>query len=204
MDFMLTAQHYITAHIDVAPWLIFGLLLLAGFNLPVSEDALLFLSAFLSLKHPDMLWPLFIGVFAGAYFSDLICYWVGRTLGPKLFQTTLFKRFVSLETMDKVKSFYARYGTYTLFFGRFIPFGVRNTLFLTAGLGKMPFTRFCLADGAACTLSVSLYFYLYYTFGALMTAWMAKSNVVIFSIAVLVVAVIVGKKYLKRRQQDPS
>ena len=66
-----------------AHYIIFSLLLLAGFNIPVSEDGMLFISALIATKFPQNFYPLFFGVFLGAYFSDLICYGVGRKLGQR-------------------------------------------------------------------------------------------------------------------------
>ena len=77
---------FIQGHAHSAPWLIFGLLLLTGFNIPVSEDGMIFISALLAVKNPELKYQLFFGVFGGAYFSDLICYWLGRILGPKFFK----------------------------------------------------------------------------------------------------------------------
>ena len=50
-DLILYAQQ----NADIAPWLIFGLLLLAGLNIPVSEDGMLFVSALLATQRPDLL-----------------------------------------------------------------------------------------------------------------------------------------------------
>ena len=77
---------------------------------------------------------LFIGVFAGAYLSDLICYWLGRILGPKLWNIRFFAKMVHKDKVAQISKFYDKYGPLTLVFGRFIPFGVRNGLFLTSGL----------------------------------------------------------------------
>lgn len=157
---------YVQQHVQYAPYIIFGLLLLAGFNLPVSEDIMLFTSAILAAKNPEYAGMLFTGVFLGAYFSDLICYaFMGRYLGPKIFQIKMFSSMVSQEKIDKVNSFYSKYGVVTLILGRFIPFGVRNALFFTAGLGKMNAVKFALSDLLACTISCVTFFYLYYTFG---------------------------------------
>ena len=64
---------------------------------------------------------------------------------------------------------------------RFIPFGVRNGLFLTAGLTKMNFIKFALADLAACTISCTLFFNLYYKFGESVIEYVKKGNIVLFS-----------------------
>ena len=175
-------------NIHNAPYIIFGLLLLAGLNIPVSEDGMLFISGYLASHYPEQLTPLFIGVYLGAYFSDLICYWLGRLLGPKLFEIPFFAKMVSKEKIDKIHAYYEHYGIITLIIGRFIPFGVRNALFLTAGLGKMNFLKFALADLLACTISTSVFFTLYYHFGRSVIEYIKDANIIIFAI----VAVAIG------------
>jgi len=187
----------IQANIEFAPWIIFGMLLLAGFNIPVSEDGMIFISAVLASTHPGTRLSFFLGVYAGAYFSDLICYWLGRLLGPKLFKIRLFANMASPEKIEKVSAYFERYGILTLIIGRFIPFGVRNAMFLTAGLSKMDFVKFALADLLACTISVATYFYLYYQYGEAVIDSIKEANIVIFVIALLAAA----GYWVYRRQQ---
>ena len=112
-----------------AHFIIFGLLLLAGFNIPVSEDGMLFISALIATKFPENFYLLFFGVYLGAYFSDLICYGLGRQLRPKIWNIKFFAKMVSPEKVDQLGGFYKKYGVFTLLIGRFIPFGVRNGFF---------------------------------------------------------------------------
>ncbi len=191
---------FIQANIHYAPLIIFGALLLAGFNIPVSEDAMLFISAILASKHPEMLPSLFAGVYLGAYFSDLICYWLGRILGPKLFKIRFFAKMVAPETVERIHTFYEKYGIITLILGRFIPFGVRNGLFLTAGLGKMSFLKFSLSDLLACTISTITFFTLYYHYGNAVIESIKEANEIVFVVALLVVVVLV----LKRKKNAES
>lgn len=193
---------FVQTNVHLAPWAIFGLLLLAGFNIPVSEDGMLFISALLASQHPDQMVPLFIGVFAGAYFSDLICFSLGRFLGPKLFKIRMFKNMVKPEMIDRLHGFYEKYGVVTLILGRFIPFGVRNGLFLTAGLGGMNPIKFSLSDLLACTISSVTFFTIYYNFGQTAIEYVKKGNAVIFGLAaVVVIVIVVLKKRAKKNTQ---
>ncbi len=191
---------FIQQNVEYAPFIVFGLLLLAGFNIPVSEDAMIFISALLAAKNPSYIIPLFFGVYLGAYFSDLICYWLGRTLGPRIFQIKFFARLIDREKIDKVTAYYEKYGATTLVLGRFIPFGVRNALFLTAGLGKMNFAKFALFDFIACTISVSLLFTLVYNFGEIVMDYVKRGNMVIFAIAAVAVVALLIRKRIKDKQ----
>jgi membrane protein DedA with SNARE-associated domain len=188
----------IQANIEFAPWIIFGVLLLAGFNIPVSEDGMIFISAILASSHPGTRLSFFLSVYAGAYFSDLICYWLGRLLGPKLFKIRIFANMASPKKIEKVSYYFERYGVLTLIIGRFIPFGVRNAMFLTAGLSKMDFMKFALADLLACTISVATYFYLYYQYGEAVIDSIKEANIIIFAIAILAV---VGYFIYRRSQK---
>ena len=180
-----------------AHFIIFGLLLLAGFNIPVSEDGMLFVAALLASKFPENYYQLFFGVFLGAYFSDLICYTLGRHLGPKIWNIKFFAKMVSREKVDQMSSFYEKYGILTLILGRFIPFGVRNGLFLTAGLSKMNFLKFALSDLLACTISCVLFFNLYYKFGETVIEYVKKGNVILFGVFIIGIAIIYFKKKRK-------
>jgi membrane protein DedA with SNARE-associated domain len=192
---MEMALEFIQSQIAYAPFIILGLLILAGFNLPVSEDLMLFTSAILAAKNPEMKYTFFICVFLGCYLSDLICYYLfGRILGQKIFTLPFTKKFVDQKKLDQVTHFYNKYGILTLMLGRFIPFGVRNALFISAGLGKMPPLKFALSDLVACSISSIFFFCLYYTFGESVIEIVKKGNIVLFSVAILAVLGIYVKK----------
>jgi len=174
---------FIQNNIEIAPYIILGLLLLAGLNLPVSEDLMIFTGAILSAKNPEMLYTFFTCIFIGAYLSDLMCYWIGRVLGQKIWEINFFKKMASEKRVEKLSSFYKQYGAITLVVGRFIPFGVRNGLFLTAGMGKMNFLKFSFYDFLACVTSNITFFYLYYNFGESVVDYIKRGNIIIFGVA---------------------
>ena len=180
-----------------APWVIFGLLLLAGFNIPVSEDGMIFVSAIMAAQLPDIWWHFFLAVYLGAFFSDIICFSLGRYLGPQMLKIKWFAGMMSPERMKKIQGFYEKYGIFTLVFGRFIPFGVRNALFLTAGFGKMNFAKFLFSDGIACTISTTAFFYLYYHFGKAVMDDIALFGQIVAGVAVVAVIVIIISKRKK-------
>ncbi len=158
--------HFIFEHAQYAHWIVFGALMLAGLNVPISEDLMIIFSAVLAATVvPENTYKLFLAVFLGCYISDWVCYWIGRHFGPKLWNIHWFARTFDRKRIDQIHAYYARYGFLTLLVGRFIPFGVRNGLFLTAGLGRMPFPKFLLSDGIACILSNTVLFTLAYTVG---------------------------------------
>lgn len=183
---METLIAFIQAHIEYAHFIIFGALLLAGLNIPVSEDGMLFISGVLSRQYPEQMPYLFAAVYLGAYGSDLICYGLGRFVGPKILHIRFFAKMVPPKRVEKIHAYYESHGIATLILGRFIPFGVRNGLFLCAGLGKMSFVKFALADLLACTISTITFFFLYYHFGKSVVKYVMQANAAVFVVAAIV------------------
>jgi membrane-associated protein len=199
---MDTIIQFIFEHAQHAHWIVFGALMLAGLNIPISEDVMIILSAVLAATVvPENTTKLFLGVFLGCYFSDWVCYGIGRHFGPKLWQIKWFAKTFDQKKIDQVHQYYAKYGFLTLLIGRFIPFGVRNGLFLTAGLGKMPFGKFIASDGIACLLSNSVLFALAYTVGKNYEAMLeAIKTFNIFLFTAFVVAIIAFIWYKRKKK----
>ncbi len=157
---------WITEHAQHAHWFIFIAILLAGFNIPISADVLIVGAAVLAATLiPQHTWHLYLAIFLGCYFSAWIAYWCGRLVGSRLSRFGWFQRFFPAERIEKIQKFYNRHGLWTLILGRFIPFGVRNCIFMSSGISKVPFFRFALQDLPACLIWTSLSFYLFYSLG---------------------------------------
>jgi membrane-associated protein len=199
---MDTLFQFISEHAAYAHWLIFGALMLAGLNVPISEDLMIILSAVLAATVvPENVYKLFIAVFLGCYISDWVCYWIGRHFGPKLWNIKWFAKTFKQEKIEQVQTYYTKYGFLTLLVGRFIPFGIRNVLFLTAGLGKMHFGKFLLSDGIACILSNTILFSLTYmvgkNYGPLLES-LQKFNIFLFGAFVVALISVIWYKFRKK------
>jgi membrane protein DedA with SNARE-associated domain len=195
---------FIEANVAYGPYVVFGLLLLAGLCLPVSEDVMMFISATLAYNYPDYFFPYLIAIFSGAYISDLMAFTIGCIAGKKLWNIKFIAKTIPYEKVELVEDYYKKYGIITLILGRFIPFGVRNALFIAAGIGRMNPIRFALSDLLACTISTSIYFPLYYFFGQKMVDIVRKSNIVIFSVAIVVVLFFVFKHKKNKRKETTT
>ena len=187
-------------HIEYAPFIICGALLFAGLGFPISEDAMLFISGILAFDNPEQLVPLFVGVYMGAYLSDLIAYTMGRKFGPKLWKVKALARVFSPRKVERVTGFYQKYGVTTLIVGRFIPFGVRNALFFTAGMIKMKIIKFALADLIACTISTVFFFTLYYKLGEAVIIYVKRGNLLVFGLAGIAVLCYIVIYYWRKKK----
>lgn len=156
---------YICENADSAYWIIFALLMLAGLNIPISEDILLLTGgALASTCVPEHALKLYIWIYLGCWLSAWEAYWIGRLLGPKLYQIRLFHHIINPSRVERLHYYYEKFGVFTFIVGRFVPGGVRNALFISSGLGKMPFLTFILRDGLACLISSLTIFSLGYKF----------------------------------------
>jgi membrane protein DedA with SNARE-associated domain len=190
---------FIQDHAQYAHWAIFFFLMLAGLNFPISEDLLIISAGVLaSTLVPENTFKLFMGAFLGAYLSDWVVYWLGRKWGTWLWRIKWFAKIFHPKKLQQIEQYYKNYGILTLIIGRFIPFGIRNCLFVTAGMGKMPFWKFLIADGIACLASNAALFTLA-NFCGKNSAYLVKYvNIVIFSLFFIALIAFIWYKRIKR------
>jgi len=204
---METLLQWLSLHADNAHFIIFGLLVLTGFSLPISEELMLIATGVLaSSVIPDNTIHLFLAGLLGCYFSDCVAYWLGRRMGVKLYNVKWLPFSLTEKRVAKMKWFYDNYGFLTLFVGRFIPFGVRNCIFMTAGIGKMHFGKFAASDAVGCLFFSTLIFALAYSFGKnyeIVSQVMHQSNLIIFALF-LVGAIGVGMYFAFRKKTAPA
>jgi len=197
----------IQLHADHAHWLIFFGALLAGLNIPVSIDLLMILGATLAATViPSHLPHLFLAIFLGCLLSAWISYWFGRLLLPHLAKWPFFAKLVQGKRMARVKNFYEKRGFLALLFGRFVPFGVRNLLFMSKGLSKTSFFKFALRDSFACFFWSLSCFSLYYTLGKnfdrLVHGVKLANILIFFAFGVTVIGIIWYKKRKNTKEEN--
>ncbi|ADI39031.1 putative membrane protein [Waddlia chondrophila 2032/99] len=157
---------FATEHAEAAHWFFALLILLGGLNVPISEDVVMISAgALASTLSPEIAAYQYSALFFVCWFASWETYWIGRLLGPRLYDIRWFSRILTPKKIEKLHHYYERFGIWTFIIGRFIPGGVRNGLFMTAGLGRMPFKKFITRDLPACFLSTLFLFALGYFFG---------------------------------------
>lgn len=186
--------NFVCLNAENAPWIMFLLLLLAGFNIPISEDAMLIIGGAIAstcLKHHPF--EMYLWLYFGCWISAWEAYWIGRLLGPKLYQIAWFRRFIFPGRIQRMRHYIEKFGIFTFIVGRFIPGGMRNALFMTCGLSKMPFGRFLARDALACIISSASLFYLGFIFGEnheVLLHYFRKYEIIILGIITTVIAVV--------------
>jgi membrane protein DedA with SNARE-associated domain len=100
----------------------------------------------------------------GVVISDALLYGMGRFWGPKLLETRWMKRILAHDKRQKIEANFQKYGVLVLLFARFLP-SIRSPIFIMAGVTKVSFARFVVADGIYAIPGVSLLFFLAFWFG---------------------------------------
>jgi membrane-associated protein len=155
----------ISQYAEYYPFIAFGALMLAGLNVPISEDLIIITGALICQGNPNMLIPVFAATYAGVVISDYFPYLMGKYIRKGTVKSNFIGRFFSPRKIVRIHRYLDRYGIFAFIVGRFVPFGVRNTMFMTSGLFGVRLRRFALYDTTAATISVSTLFFLAYYFG---------------------------------------
>ncbi|KAA5829262.1 DedA family protein [Saccharopolyspora hirsuta] len=171
--------------------------LLIGFFLP--GDSLLFVTGlFVAAGAIDTpIWLVLILLSLCAFVGNVTGYWIGRKVGPAMFNkpdSKLFKR----EHVDKTHDFFERYGARAIILARFVPI-VRTFITAVAGIAQMDqkkFFSYSAIGGVAWIVSMTL---LGYFLGNI--PWI-RNNLEAMAILIVLVSVIpIVIEYLKGRRE---
>jgi membrane protein DedA with SNARE-associated domain len=113
---------------------------------------------------PVRWWIMLPVCICGVVIGDSFLYGLGRYFGPRLFERPWAKRMVPTKRRESMEENFRRYGVLVLLFARMVP-TVRAPIFVMAGVLRVTFARFVLADGLYAIPGVSLLFGLAFWFG---------------------------------------
>lgn len=148
IDFILNINEHLATMVTLYGVWVYAILFLIIFaetGLVVTPflpgDSLLFATGAIAAS-TGALDPLLCGVIiiVAAFCGDNVNYWVGRKIGPKIFNkedSFFFKR----SHLDKTQAFYDKYGSRTVIMARFVPI-VRTFAPFVAGVGQMHYPKF--------------------------------------------------------------
>ncbi len=181
---------------SMGPWAVLGILLiifaecglLIGFFLP--GDTLLFVSGLMVASaaagkdgiHINLV-LLIVLLAVAAFVGNMVGYWIGRTVGPMIFNRPQAK-FLKHEHIERSEAFFARWGKVTIVLARFVPV-VRTVATVMAGASKMPARIYALYSAIGGALWVTVVTLLGYFLGQI--DFVARNVDLIFVLAVAAV-----------------
>ncbi len=158
-------------------------------------DSLLFAAGALATRGSMDPWLLFLLLSAAAIFGNIINYWIGYALGPRL-KARGHLRFINPSYLEKTHRFYEKHGGKTIIIARFLPI-IRTFAPFVAGIGFMSYNRFMLYNVAAGILWVGSFIWAGFFFGNLPSV---KNNFSLVILAIIVISMIPPViEYLRHR-----
>jgi membrane protein DedA with SNARE-associated domain len=154
-------QTFIEHHSQLALLLLFALLALESFGLPVpGETVLIACSVLASQGSLSIEWVIVVGVLA-AIIGDNLGYWVAREGGRPLLERYRLTRPYAEKYLPRGERFFAVHGGKAVFLGRFVAV-LRVTSAWVAGISHMHWWRFLFwnaAGGIVWATSIALLSY---------------------------------------------
>lgn len=163
---------WVTEYIEEFQYVAIALVLfLAGLGVPIPEDIPLIYGGVMAGQGKMDVTIHFVVSMIFILIGDSCLYFIGKKIsrGHRQIEQTRSKpsrldKLLKPEMRIKVQSYFDRYGSWAVFFGRFVA-GVRGAVFLTAGITGFPLKRFILLDGLAALISVPVWIGLGFWFG---------------------------------------
>ncbi|QGK72480.1 DedA family protein [Allosaccharopolyspora coralli] len=179
--------------------------LLVGFFLP--GDSLLFVTGLFTAAGAidSPLWLVLALLTICAFVGNITGYWIGRTLGPPMFNkpdSKLFKQ----EYVDKTHEFFEKYGPVAIILARFVPI-VRTFITAIAGVAKMDQRKFFLYSAIGAVAWIVSMTLLGYFLGNIPVI---KENLELATIAIVFLSIVpiiieyVRSRRSNNKQQAPA
>ena len=189
----------LTEYVEFYPLAALVGLFLAGLNIPISEDLVIITGALLNQERVQaqvpgtrgMLIPSLLAIYAGVIISDFMSYYLGTLMRKGTLRASFLDSLFNQKKMDLIHRHLDKHGFLTFIICRFIPFGARNTLFMTSGFLGIPLRRFALYDIIAALISTNTLFFLVYYFGEGVSSPIRVAGIILFALIVLTILFLV-------------
>jgi membrane protein DedA with SNARE-associated domain len=161
---------------------------LESMGLPLPGESVLALAAFYAAHHGQSIVAVVASAAAGAIVGDNLGYWIGRELGYPLLRSYGSRIGLSPGKIKLGQYLFLRHGVKVVFLGRFVAV-LRVLAAVLAGVNRMDWRRFMLANAAGAILWASVVGFGAYLFGRAVTHVTGPLSV---ALAIVGLAAIVG------------
>ena len=192
-------------YIGFYPLVAFICLLLAGFSIPpFSEDLVIITGAIVCSKEHSLIIPTLGAIYLGAIGTDFMVYWFGLRVRRGVSKSKLITKVLTKKRFDTLHHYLDKFGIFTFIVCRFIPFGVRNGLMLTAGMANLRLRVYAIYDVTAALISINTLFFLVYFLGEQMEKPIKTIGVILFILLVCAIGFIIVRLAIRWRKTHAS
>jgi membrane protein DedA with SNARE-associated domain len=182
---------------------VFALIALESLGIPLpGESALIAAALYAGTTHHLNIAALAAVAAAAAVIGDNAGYWIGKTGGRRLAER--YGRYVRLtRTRLKVGRYlFARHGVKVVFIGRFVAV-LRTYAAFLAGLSRMRWSRFLLANATGGVLWSGIYAFGAYALGSAASSIGSTITIAGWAVAGVLTAatIVIGRRSLRRLEQ---
>jgi membrane protein DedA with SNARE-associated domain len=184
---------WVSAYIEQFQYVAIALILfVAGLGVPIPEDIPLIYGGIMAGKGMLNVYTHFVISMIFIIVGDMSLYLFGARLSHSAQEknTSRMAKILTPERQGKVDGMFKKYGSWAVFFGRFIA-GVRGAVFLSAGMAHFPLWKFVLFDFLAALISVPIWIALGYWAGGNWSAlidmaqqWFVQNQVLAYGLIV--------------------
>jgi membrane protein DedA with SNARE-associated domain len=126
-------------------------------------------------------------------------------MGDEIKNRKWFRKTLSDRKMLIIQKYLHKYGILTFIICRFIPFGVRNMLFMSSGFSKMDYKLFAIYDLIAATISTTTLYFLIYYLGISVEKPLKMAGIILFVILIaILVTLFLNFFVFKKEKSDDS
>ncbi|MBV9267336.1 MAG: VTT domain-containing protein [Acidobacteriaceae bacterium] len=183
-------------------WFLFTYVLAVGMGAPLPADPLLLFMGAMVGNHQYSFLPSLLIAVSALLVADILWYQLGRLRGGRVLGLLCKLSFEPDTCVRKTEAGFAKHGAATLLFAKFVP-GIALLSVCLAGVSKIPFPIFLLADVAGCTLWASSYLLLGRVFHRqldVLIGWLGLFGRRAGLVVLALLAIYVLAKYLQRRR----
>ncbi|MDA1040856.1 MAG: DedA family protein [Planctomycetota bacterium] len=187
-------------------------LTLTGIGLPVPEEVPI-VAAGVASRAAALKWYYALpSCLVGALLGDSLMYAIGRFFGEKILKEhPWWSGFLTEQREKTIEDLIKKHGIKAFFAARFLV-GLRSPFYLTAGILRVPYRWFLLADFICASIVISIFFGLAYLFGDRITGLIQSAErgftAVAIAAGVATLAVVAFFSFRRRRMrmldQDPE
>ena len=173
---------------------------LEGLGLPLPGETVLLIGALYASRHPELgIWGVIAAAAVGAVVGPTGGYWIGREFGYPLLLRFGPRIGMSHDRIKLGQYLFKRHGGKVVFFGRFVAV-LRVVAAVLAGVNRMDFRGFFIANGLGAIIWAVLFGFPTYMFGR--AVFHVRGSLALLFLIPAVIAIVLALRYIRMHEAE--